>query len=103
MRKLLITMLILVSSGLIASRAHGGELPRGIFKLEGIEPSLEHDDLRPLGKLLGKAEVVGLGEAVHTTAGFSLPKLRLFRYLVEEEGLRAFGFESPWIDAERAR
>lgn len=76
------------------------EILPGIHKLRGIDPDLTHRDLRPLGKLLRRAQIVGLGEAVHTTRGFSEAKVRLFRYLVESEGFRAFGIESSWIDAE---
>ena len=76
------------------------EILPGIYRLRGIDPGLSHRDLRPLGKMLRRAELVGLGEAVHTTRGFSEAKFRLFRYLVEDEGFRAFGFESSWIDAE---
>jgi erythromycin esterase len=43
--------------------------------------------------------MVGLGESVHTSGGYYEMKHRLFRYLVEELGFRAFAFESPWSSA----
>lgn len=77
------------------------EIAPGIYRLSGIDEDLPQDELQPLRRMLRRAEVVGLGEAIHTTRGFSRAKFRLFKYLVERAGFRVFGFESPWIDAER--
>jgi erythromycin esterase len=73
----------------------------GIWRLDGMDPDLPQDDLEPLRKLLHKAQVVGLGETVHTSGGYYVMKHRLFRFLVEEMGYRAFAIESPWQAAER--
>ncbi|MES1211855.1 MAG: erythromycin esterase family protein, partial [Acidobacteriota bacterium] len=40
------------------------------------------------------------GETVHTSGGYYVMKHRLFRFLVEEMGFRAFAIESPWQAAE---
>ena len=77
------------------------EIAPGIYRLSGIDENLPQNELQPLRRMLRRAAVVGLGEAIHTTRGFSRAKFRLFKYLVEREGFRVFGFESPWIDAER--
>ncbi|MDH3253987.1 MAG: erythromycin esterase family protein, partial [Acidobacteriota bacterium] len=81
--------------------ADGNEIAPGIFRLNGIEETLPTGDLKPLKKLVRRVEVVGLGEDVHTTRGFSRAKFRLFKYLVRKRGFRVFGFESPWVEAER--
>ncbi|HEX6862333.1 MAG TPA: erythromycin esterase family protein, partial [Thermoanaerobaculia bacterium] len=51
--------------------------------------------------IIGKATIVSLGESVHTSGGYYEMKHRIFRFLVEEMGFRAFAFESPWPDADR--
>ncbi|MGW0122149.1 erythromycin esterase family protein [Streptomyces sp. NPDC003327] len=53
-------------------------------------------DLRPFGRMVGDARVVGLGEATHSSHEFLTVKHRLLRYLVEEKGFRAFALEAPW-------
>ncbi len=78
------------------------EIEPGIHRVEGIDETLPHDDLAALDKIVGKAELVALGESVHTVGGYYQAKFRIFKYLVEELGFRAFGFESPWIAAESA-
>lgn len=72
----------------------------GIYRLDGIDPDLPNGDLKPLEKLIGKADFVALGEAIHTSGGFYVAKHRLFRFLVEEMGFRGFGLENPWTKAE---
>ncbi|MFF7813525.1 erythromycin esterase family protein [Streptomyces sp. NPDC007945] len=53
-------------------------------------------DLRAFGRMVGDAEVVGVGEATHSSHEFLTLKHRLLRYLVEEKGFRAFALEAPW-------
>lgn len=48
------------------------------------------------------AQVLGLGEAVHTSDGFYSAKVRLIQYLVEHHNYRAISFESSWGKALRA-
>ena len=81
-------------------RARSFEVRPGIYQVHGLEPDLPVDDLAAFAHLVGDAEVVALGESVHTSGGYYRAKYRLFRYLVEELGFRAFAFESPWTDAE---
>ena len=90
--------------GIAPTRAtsFANEIEPGIYRLDGIDDMLPHDDLAPLAEIIGSAELVGLGEAVRTTKGFYRAKVRLFKYLVEEEGFRSMGFESSWIAAEKA-
>src|SRR5215217_4136735 len=73
----------------------------GVYRLHGSDPSLPKDDLEPLRQIVGKATIVSLGESFHTSGGYYDMKHRLFRFLVEEMGFRAFAFESPWPNADR--
>ncbi|HEX9984177.1 MAG TPA: erythromycin esterase family protein [Thermoanaerobaculia bacterium] len=73
-----------------------------VHQLAGYDPALPAtDDLAPFGAIVGDADVVGLGESFHTSGGFYLMKHRLFRFLVEEKGFRAFAIESNWEAVER--
>jgi erythromycin esterase len=67
-----------------------------IYPLAGFDPALPTGDLAPFAALVGDAKVVGLGEGWHTSGGFYQLKHRLFRYLVQEKGFRAFSIESNW-------
>ncbi|MEO1270577.1 MAG: erythromycin esterase family protein [Myxococcota bacterium] len=75
-------------------------LPPGISAIAGLGTDLPYDDLAPFGELVGDRPIVALGESVHTSGGFYQAKVRMFQYLVEEKGFRAFAFESPWVDAD---
>ncbi len=75
------------------------ELPDHVYEISGLDTDLPHDDLAPLSDIIGEARWVGLGESVHTSGGYYQAKFRLFTWLVEEKGFRAFGFETPWDDA----
>ncbi|MCP4901891.1 MAG: erythromycin esterase family protein [bacterium] len=81
--------------------ANGILVQPGIYQLSGIDPTLSVRDLAPLRRIIGDAEVVALGESVHTSGGYYKAKHRVFQYLVEELGFRAFAFESPWANAEQ--
>jgi erythromycin esterase len=72
-----------------------------IYPLAGFDPALATEDLEPFRAMVGDASVVGLGESWHTSGGFYLMKHRLFRFLVEELGFRAFAIESNWETVER--
>ncbi|MFI7276023.1 erythromycin esterase family protein [Streptomyces sp. NPDC049879] len=54
------------------------------------------DDLRPLGRAIGDAPVVGLGEVVHGAHELYELKHRVFRHLVAEKGFTAFALEVSW-------
>ena len=72
----------------------------GIYRLDGLDAGLPHTDLAPLRQILEGAQVVALGETIHTSGGYYAMKHRLFRFLVEEMGFRAFAMETPWPYAE---
>ncbi len=72
------------------------------YVLAGYDPALPMtDDLAPFAEIVGGASVVGLGESWHTSGGYYLLKDRLFRFLVQEKGFRAFAIESNWESVER--
>jgi len=72
----------------------------GIYRLDGVDASLPQNDLQPLRHILEGAQVVGLGESFHTSGGYYAMKHRLFRFMVEEMGFRAFAMETPWHYAQ---
>jgi len=73
-----------------------------IYPLAGYDPNIATtEDLAPFAALVGDADVVGLGESWHMCGGFYQMKHRLFRFLVQEKGFRAFAMESNWEAVER--
>jgi len=75
----------------------------GVWPLAGDEPTLsDTTDLEPLRQLIGDATVAGFGESYHTSGGFYRMKHRIFRFLVEEMGFRAFAMETNWQGAQLA-
>lgn len=71
-------------------------LDRAAHPLRSTEPGRNNADLRALGGMIADAKVVGLGEATHGSHEFFTMKERVFRYLVEEKGFRAFALELSW-------
>ncbi|MGW7415392.1 erythromycin esterase family protein [Streptomyces sp. NPDC054863] len=72
------------------------DLDRGALPLRTTDPRGVLDDLRPLGRMVNDARVVGLGGATHGSHEFFRLKHRVFRYLVEEKGFRSFALEGNW-------
>ncbi|MEU3460667.1 erythromycin esterase family protein [Streptomyces sp. NPDC006733] len=71
-------------------------LDRSAHPLRSTSPQGDLDDLRALGRMVGDAQVVGLGEATHSSHEFFTLKHRVFRYLVAEKGFRTFALEGSW-------
>jgi erythromycin esterase len=71
----------------------------GAVKLTAAEAGNGTADLEPLAKLVGKARVVGLGEATHGTREFFQLKHRMLEYLVEEHGFTVFAIEANFSEA----
>jgi erythromycin esterase len=77
-------------------------LPPGLYPIAGPDEDFEAGDLDGLPSLLGDAEVIGIGESVHTTGGELAMRARLIRWLVTHHGVREIVFEmSRAIIAER--
>ena len=60
----------------------------------------EFADLAPLGRIVGDARIVALGEATHGTSEFFRVKHRLLAYLVEQAGFRVFAIEANQLAVE---
>ncbi|WP_406216144.1 erythromycin esterase family protein [Streptomyces decoyicus] len=76
-------------------------LERDAHPLRTTEPQGDLGDLRPVGRMVKDARVVGLGEATHSSHEFFAMKHRVFRYLVEEKGFRSFALEGSWSSGLR--
>ncbi|WP_031183408.1 hypothetical protein [Streptomyces seoulensis] len=66
---------------------------RGTHPLRTTGPRGDLSDLRPLGRTVGDARVVGLGGATHNSHEFLTLKHRVLRYLVEHKGFRTFALD----------
>src|SRR5690349_21451383 len=71
------------------AQVDAGTGARAVSMLAGTDFELPDDDLAPLDGIVGDADVVGIGESVHTTGGEVRMRARLIRYLVEVLGFRA--------------
>ncbi|MCB9571311.1 MAG: erythromycin esterase family protein [Kofleriaceae bacterium] len=64
------------------------------IRLTSAEAGHGFDDLGGVGKIVGKARVVALGEATHGTREFFQLKHRILEYLVATKGFTLFGIEA---------
>ncbi|MFB6647460.1 erythromycin esterase family protein [Bacillus toyonensis] len=64
--------------------------------LKTIKPSKPFEDLKPLKKMIGSAQYVGLGENTHGSSEIFTMKFRLVKYLVTEMGFTNFTMEEDW-------
>lgn len=76
------------------------ELKQEIIPLKTVEPKDDLKDLMPLKELLKDKEIVGMGEATHGTSEFFKMKHRVYKFLVEEMGYRAFAIEANFGECE---
>ncbi|MGW6060056.1 erythromycin esterase family protein [Streptomyces sp. NPDC055189] len=76
-------------------------IERAAHPLRSTDPGGSVKDLRPMGRMVGDAKVVGLGEATHGSHEFFTMKDRVFRYLVEEKGFTTFAQEVSWTTGLR--
>ena len=92
------------SSGVAAVEVYAlNDYNYGVWPVAGDDPNLGTTaDLQPLRKLIGDATVAAFGESYHTSGGFYRMKHRIFRFLVQEMGFRAFAIESRWEGAQLA-
>jgi erythromycin esterase len=83
-----------------AGAGKGDPVVRGLnnsaHPLRSTTPKGSLQDLRPFGKMVGGAQVVGIGEATHSTSEFYTLNNRILRYLAEEKGFTTFGRELSW-------
>ncbi|MGJ0845565.1 erythromycin esterase family protein [Tissierella praeacuta] len=67
-----------------------------LIPLETTNAGNGFEDLQPLKKVLKDVKIIGMGEATHGTKEFFEMKHRMFEFLVEEMGYRAFAIESEF-------
>ncbi|MFA5804720.1 MAG: erythromycin esterase family protein [Melioribacteraceae bacterium] len=68
------------------------ELNKFIKPLKGSSITNDDSDLQVFD-IFANAKVIGVGEATHGTKEFFQMKHRLFKYFVEKQGFKIFGFE----------
>lgn len=73
------------------------ELNSIISPILGSSPNLDELELGVLD-YLKHAKIVGLGEATHGSKEFFEMKHRIFKYLVDHHGFKAFAFESDFAE-----
>lgn len=61
-----------------------------------VQHIYETNDLVPLKTILENKSVIGMGEATHGTKEFFEIKGKMFRYLVQEHGVKVFGIEATY-------
>jgi len=76
-------------------------LRRAAIPLTSVDANAPTSDLAPLGRLLGSARVVALGEGTHGTSEFFRMKHRLTRYLATQHGFTVFAIEANMPEARR--
>ncbi|MET9467743.1 erythromycin esterase family protein [Streptomyces sp. NPDC006544] len=84
------------SASASAAESPVAALDRIAAPLRSTDPQDSLKDLRALGRMVGDAKLVGLGEATHSSHEFFTMKHRVFRYLVQEKGFRTFALEGSW-------
>ena len=76
-------------------------LRQNAIPLEGVEVGHGFDDLQPVGKIVGNARIVELGEATHGTREFFQMKHRMVEYLASQKGFTIFSIEANMPQAYR--
>lgn len=69
--------------------------------LETVEAGHGFADLQPLGRMVGNARIVELGEATHGTREFFQLKHRIIEYLAAQKGFTIFSIEGNMPEAYR--
>jgi erythromycin esterase len=67
--------------------------------LNSTNPESALDDLRPLQRVIGDAQIVAMGEATHGTREFFQLKHRMLEFLVEKMGFTVFAIEGNWPES----
>jgi erythromycin esterase len=64
-----------------------------------VSPGLPVDDLDPLGRMIGSARIVALGEATHGSSDIQRLKHRIIEHLVERDGVTVFAMEAGMTES----
>ena len=65
------------------------------------DPNAPLGDLAPIGRIVGDARIVALGEGTHGTSEFFQMKHRLTKYLAQNKGFTVFAIEANMPEARR--
>ena len=85
------------SMPLDAAMPDGGvPLPDDVHVLDGIGSEGSREAYSALDRVVGDAEIIGLGTPVYTSGGADRLAQRVVRHLVEELGFRALAMHAPW-------
>lgn len=76
-------------------------LEPGVWALAGTALDAADGDLEPVRALARGRTVVGIGESIHTSAGFFRMRNRVFQSLIRHEGYRVVVFEASWENVAR--
>ena len=77
-------------------------LQRHASPIRSLDPGDEDfGDLAPIGRAIGQARIVFLGEAAHGEGGTFLGKTRLVKYLHQKLGFDVLVFESPQYEGAK--
>ncbi len=100
-------LLVVLLTALIASanppaneKAAAAWMKDHAVALRSAEAGHGFDDLAPVGKMVGDARLVALGEATHGTREFFQLKHRMLEYLVTKKGFTVFGIEASFPDSQ---
>ncbi len=74
------------------------ELNTLIEPINGADPSLGFDDLKPFDSF-SNTKIVGMGECTHGTKEFFQMRHRIFSYLVQKHQFKAIAFEMDFAEA----
>jgi len=77
------------------------ELNKIAVPIQSLDSDADPEDLVPLNKIIGDANLVALGENSHGSSAIYKLKLRLVKYMVEKKGFSIFALESPTVEADR--
>ena len=69
--------------------------------LKTVEAGNGFDDMEPIGRIVGDARIVALGEATHGTREFFQLKHRMVEYLATRKGFTVFAIEANMPEAYR--
>lgn len=99
---LCLSLILAINSGVMVKADDDitNELKKEVIPLKTVEPNDDLSDLMPLKEILKDKEIVGMGEATHGTSEFFKMKHRVFKFLVEEMGYRAFAIEANFGEGE---
>jgi erythromycin esterase len=95
---LIIFILITLGIPAVAQKAIKEYVIKNAIILKTVSPdSTDDSDLEPIGKAIGAAKIVMLGEQDHGDAPTFLAKTRLVKYLHDKKGFNVLAFESDFF------